>query len=132
MIVLDASATVDLLLASQRGRHVIARLRGADGSLQAPHLLSVEVAHALRRLVAERTIGVARGELALRTLGHLRIHRWAHEPLLGRMWQLRHSVSSYDACYVALAEALDATLLTADGRLARSSGHQARIELVND
>ncbi len=129
---LDASATVALLLATRRGQHLVERLRGTQGVLHAPHLMSVEVAHVLRRLTARRDIGPARGEMAMRGLTQLPVQRWDHEPLLDRIWQLRGGLSAYDACYVALSEALDATLLTADGRLSRSSGHQARIELISE
>lgn len=130
MIVLDASATVDLLLGTVRGRRVSARLRGADESVHAPHLLSVDVAHALRRLASAPAVGSARAGLALRSLAELNVRRWAHEPLLDRVWALRPVLPAYDACYVALAEALAAPLLTSDPRLAGSKGHQARIELV--
>ena len=60
----------------------------------------------------------------------LRLVRYPHVQLLQRIWELRHALSPYDAAYVALAEALEAPLLTADARLARSTGHRARIELV--
>ena len=60
----------------------------------------------------------------------LPVHRHPHDILLPRIWELRRSVTAYDAAYVALAEALDAPLLTRDGKLARSHGHRARIELV--
>lgn len=127
---LDASVTVELLLPTRRGRGLVERLRGSQEDLHAPHLLSVEVAHAIRRLVSGGDVGQARAEMAMRSLAGLSVRRWDHEPLLARMWQLRDSLSAYDACYVSLAEALDAALLTADARLARSGGHRARIELV--
>ena len=127
---LDASATVELLVPTRRGRRLIERLRGSQEDLHAPHLLSVEVTHAIRRMATRGDIGQARAGMAMRNLAGLPVRRWDHEPLLARMWQLRNSLSAYDACYVALAEALDATLMTADGRLARSAGHRARIELV--
>ncbi len=71
-----------------------------------------------------------RGHLALNYLGMLSITRYSHQPLLGRVWTLRHNLTAYDAVYVALAEMLDAPLLTRDRRLANASGYQARIELV--
>ena len=56
--------------------------------------------------------------------------RYPHDVLLERVWELRHNLTAYDAAYVALAEALDATLLTRDRRLATASGHRARVDLV--
>lgn len=131
MIVLDASATVELLLATRPGQRVATRLRGAHGRLHAPHLISIEVVSALRRLAVRDEVGAARCLMALRGLARLPVRRWGHEALLGRVWELRDSVSAYDATYLALAEALDATLVTTDGRLAGATGHRARVEVVS-
>lgn len=60
----------------------------------------------------------------------LPLTRYPHAPFVGRAWALRENITAYDAAYVALAEALDAPLLTTDGRLARSTGHNARMEFV--
>lgn len=130
MIVLDASATVELVLSTARGRKVAWRLRSSREQAHAPHLLSVEVMHALRRLASLDNISVDDAEQALVTLGQLDLRRWDHEPFLHRAWQLRANFTAYDAMYVALAEALDAPLLTTDARLARAGGHTARIDLV--
>jgi len=100
--------------------------------LHAPHLLDIEVTHVLRRLVLQKQITAARGEIALDDLAKLVIERHGHESLLGRIWQLRDSVTSYDGAYVALAEALQAPLLTCDSKLAGAHGHAATIELIND
>ena len=67
--------------------------------------------------------------VALSELSALPITRYPHTDLIGRVWELRHNISAYDAVYIALSEALDITLVTPDGRLARSTGHHARIEL---
>ena len=130
MIVVDASAMTEMVLMTRRGLLVNARLSDPAIELHAPHLLAVEVAHALRGLNARGDVSPARGEMALRALSQLPIRRWDHEPLLPRVWQLRSAITAYDAIYVALAEVLDATVLTTDARLGRSSGHQARIEVV--
>ena len=67
---------------------------------------------------------------ALEDLRSLDLERHTHEPLLDRVWALRQNLTAYDAVYVALAEALDTTLLTCDGRLARAPGVSRRVELV--
>jgi len=130
MIVLDASAAVDLLVPAELGAAVADRvLRGAD-SLHAPHLIDVEVTSALRRYVAREVIDASEGELALEQLAELRIVRYPHEQLLERAWELRHTITAQDAMYVTLAEALGAPLVTTDAALARSSGHRAVVELI--
>ena len=101
-----------------------------DEQLHAPHLLDVEITQALRRLVQLGDITSARAQQALDDHAAFGIDRHGHEDLLPRMWELRESISAYDAAYVALAEALDAPLLTCDAKLARSHGHRAKIDLV--
>lgn len=130
MIVLDASAVVELLLGTELGRSIAIRIADPALGLHAPHLVDVEVVQALRRYVQEGDLdqGTARG--ALEDLHSLDIVRHAHEPLLDRVWTLRENLTAYDAVYVALAEALDAILLTCDGKLARAPGVAGRVELV--
>ena len=130
MIVLDASAVLELLLSTRTGRNVADRLGALAASAHVPHLLAVEVTHALRRLVATTAITPAEAHEALVVLGQLDLQRWDHEPMLRRAWQLRENLTTCDAMYVVLAEALDAPLLTTDRRLGRSIGHQARIEVL--
>jgi predicted nucleic acid-binding protein len=130
MIVLDASAVVEVVLASARGRRVSERLAPRRSSLHAPHLIDVEVVHAVRRFAASGVIDESRGRAALIALEDFGLERYGHSDLLPRMWALRHNLTAYDAAYVALAEALDAPLLTCDAPLAQTSGHGARIELV--
>jgi predicted nucleic acid-binding protein len=113
------------------GATVADRIGVPDESLHAPHLLSIEVAHALRRLASTKAISAAEAAAALQDLADLDISRHDHEVLLPRVWELRHELSAYDAAYVALTEALGATLLTADKRLARSRGHRALVELLS-
>lgn len=130
MIVVDASAVLELLLDTPAARRVADRLGRPAEALHAPHLLDVEVAQAVRRYVAGREIGPAKGAQAIADLLDLPVVRHPHTILLARAWELRRSISAYDAMYVALAEALEAPLLTRDQRLARSHGHRARIEVV--
>lgn len=130
MLVLDASAALDLLLATPAGERVARRILTAQETLHAPHLLDVEVAHVVRRLTLA---GELDDEEALRVLGNLLdlpIERHGHAWLLVRAFELRASLTAYDAMYVALAEALDAPLVTADAKVARAHGHRARVELV--
>ena len=103
---------------------------GADQTLHAPHLIDMEVTQVLRRYAASGRVEPARCRDALDSLLDLPLDRYPHGVLLPRVWQLRHNLTAYDAVYVALAEALDATLLTRDRRLAAAPGHRARIELV--
>ncbi len=130
MIVLDASAVVELLLGTTAGQTVARRIADPDESLHAPHLLSVEVAQVLRRLAASGQLTTRRGREAMDDLADLPIERYDHESLLARMWALRANLTAYDAAYVTLAEALAAPLLTLDERLAAAPGHRATIELV--
>ena len=130
MIVLDASTVVELLLATPAGDVVERHVTRPDQVVNVPHLMSVEVTHALRRLTRTGEVGELEARQALAVLPDLPVLRWPHEPLLGRAWDLRHSLSAYDATYVALAERLGAVLLTADARLQRSTGHQAEVLLV--
>ena len=130
MIVLDASVTVELLLNSEVGRRIAERIADPDLALHAPQLLDLEVAQALRRYAAAGLIGAETGREALERLGDLGITRWDHEPLLPRVWTLRHNLTAYDAAYAALAEALEATLLTGDRRLASAPRLAAEIEIV--
>ena len=89
-----------------------------------------EVAQVLRRHAASGRIEPAQGRAALNDLNDFPLDRYPHDLFLPRVWELRHNLTAYDAVYVALAEALDAPLLTCDRRLAAASGHRARIELV--
>ncbi len=130
MIVVDASAILELLLNTSAGQRVAARIAPSAITLHTPHLLDLEVAQVLRRYVFLGTIDADRGRLALEQLALLDMDRYAHDLFLTRIWALRNNVSAYDAAYVSLAEALDAPLLTADRRLSAASGVSARIELV--
>ena len=130
MIVVDASALVELLLQTQAAAFVGERIRKEKETLHAPHLLDLEVAQVLRRYVRRREISSERCRTALQDLVEFPLIRHPHVILLDRIWELRDSVTAYDAAYVSLAEALDAPLLTRDERLAAAPGHSARIELI--
>jgi predicted nucleic acid-binding protein len=127
--VVDASALVHYLLGSDIGRKVEERLRDSR-SIDAPHVIDLEVASALRRLDVVGAVRPHRAQEALEDLLRLPLVRCPARALLPRIWELRRTLTSYDASYVALAEALSAPLVTADGRLARSHGHRAEIDLV--
>jgi len=130
VIVLDASAAIELLLSTDAGEAVARRISDPDEILHAPHLLAAEVAQVLRRYEAAGAITAQDGAAALDDLVALDIERHDHDSLLGRVWELRPNLTAYDALYVALAEVLDAPLLTQDRKLAAAPGHNAGIELV--
>ncbi|GEK20492.1 type II toxin-antitoxin system VapC family toxin [Cellulomonas xylanilytica] len=127
MLVVDASVVVDFLLDPDGLRE---RFRAGGDDLHAPAHLDVEVLSALRRLAQRGFLTQGRARGAVDDLADLPLSRYEVTPLLRRSWELQEQVSAYDAPYVALAEALDATLLTRDHRLARTSGHSARVEAV--
>jgi predicted nucleic acid-binding protein len=130
MIVVDASAVLEFLLQTALGVRVEARLFRDGDELHAPHLLDAEVIQGLRRLVRTGEVAAARAGEALADLTDLDLHRHAHVDLLGRAWALRENMSGYDAMYVALAEAMDAAVISCDGPLASAPGHRARIEVI--
>ena len=130
MIVVDASAVLELVLDTEAARRVAGRLLAPSEVLHAPHLLDVEVTQAVRRYVRSGEIDPAKGRQAIADLLDLPVVRHPHTVLLARAWELRRSITAYDAMYVALAEALGAPLLTRDARLAHSNGHRARVEVV--
>lgn len=130
MIVVDASAMLEALLRLPAARAVERRMFEPAQTLHTPHLLDVEVAQVIRRYAANREIDAERGRTALADLADFPLHRYPHDFLLPRVWELRNNLTAYDAIYVALAEVLDAPLLTHDKRLAAAPGHHARIELV--
>jgi predicted nucleic acid-binding protein len=129
LIVVDASVIVTALADDgDDGDQARGRLR--DERLTAPHLIDLEVVSAWRRLAAAGDLEERRAQLALDDLRALRMERVPHRPLLARCWELRHNLTVYDASYVALAEVLHVTLLTADARVAAASGANCDIQLV--
>lgn len=130
MIVIDASAALELLLGTPFSTRVATRLFSHGETLHAPHLIDLEVAQVLRRWERAGEIAPARAEEAFEDLADLPLARYPHHPLLPRIWDLRHNVTAYDAAYLVLAEALGATMVTRDAALASIPGHGARVEVV--
>ncbi len=91
--------------------------------------MDLEVLHALRRQALLGTLSRKRSSEALTDLGNISFARYPHTPLVGRIWELRENLTAYDAAYVALAEALEAPLVTMDGRLSQAPGVRAAIEV---
>ena len=130
MIVVDASALLEVLLNTPAACPIARRLFAPGETLHAPHLLDVEMAQALRRYCRTGEITPQRGLEALEDLGDLPMARYPHDLFLPRMWELRDSVTAYDAAYLCLAEVLAAPLLTRDAALASCPGHSAKVEVV--
>ena len=130
MIVVVASVIVEMLLRTEAGIRVTPHIEATTSTVHSPHLLDAEVAHVVRRYTLAGDIDQERGVEMVGILRDLVIHRHDHRPLLGRVWELRHSIGAYDALYVALAEALGAPLLTADSRLGTAHGHRADVQVL--
>ena len=130
MIVLDASAVIELLLQTATGKRVARRIAARSQGLHSPHLVDVEVLQVLRRWEARGALSSDRAAEAVVDLAQLDLRRHPHDVLSSRIWELRANVTAYDAAYLALAEALRAPLLTTDGRLARAPGHRATVEVA--
>jgi predicted nucleic acid-binding protein len=129
VIVADASVLVPALV-DDGGSGALARERILAAEVHVPALADVEVLSVVRRGVLAGRLTPERGAAALQDYADLAVERYPHLPLLGRAWQLRDSVSAYDAQYVALAELLDVPLVTADGRLARAPGLRCPVDLL--
>jgi len=127
LIVLDASAVVEILNRGALVEGLMAKTTGSGEALITPHLLDLEVANAIRGLTAARHLDSARAEVLLSELAAFPAERRAHTPLLERIWELRHNFTAYDAAYIALAEAEGAVLYTCDSKLCK--GHRAKVVL---
>lgn len=130
MIVADASAILEMLLRTEAGNVVETRLFRPRETIHAPALIDLEVAQVLRRYVARAEMTEARARTSIDLVLGLPMQRYTHEALLSRIWDLRDNLTAYDAAYVALAEALQAPLLTCDARLANAPGIRAVVELI--
>jgi predicted nucleic acid-binding protein len=130
VIVLDASAALELLLNTPIAPRIAARVLAPRETLHAPHLIDLEVAQVLRRWERTGALTAPRAEEALEDLADLPLARYPHQLLLPRIWDLRSNATAYDAAYLALAEALEATLVTRDAALASIPGHSARVEVI--
>jgi predicted nucleic acid-binding protein len=129
MIVLDASAAIDWLLQTPAGLRIEQRIYARQDTLHTVHLLDVEFGQVLRRLVRQGTLTPRRAVEAIEDMAALRIARYPPVLLLQRIWRLRQNLTAYDAAYVALAEELQAPLITRDRRIAAAPGHTAAIEV---
>lgn len=130
MIVLDASAALELLLNTPRAQGIASRVLAPDETLHAPHLIDLEIAQVLRRWERSGALSVERATEALDELADLPLTRYPHQMLLTRVWGLRANATAYDAAYLILCEALGATLITCDAALASIPGHGARVEVM--
>ena len=129
MLVLDAGCLYEMVTDTDVGASIGSRLLSETG-LAAPHVIDVEVCSIVRRQHLLGLIDEATGQDALASLAEWGGERFGHQLFLPRVWELRHNVRGWDAFYVALAEALDAPLLTLDRRLAAASGPRCAIEVV--
>ncbi len=125
MIVVDASAAASALLHDGQARRLL-----ADESIHVPHLADAEVISVLRRQVAGGLLTAEEGRRVLNVWSRLGVIRYAAPPLAERVWDLRQTVTAYDAMYVALAENLDCALVTADARLSGANGPRCAITVV--
>ena len=130
MIVIDASAEIAVLLSAEAdAERIRGRVASPGETLHVPHLFEIEVLHALRSLTFRGTVSPERARLALDRLRDTRFVRYPHTTLVERIWDLRENLTAYDAAYIALAEALNAPLVTTDARLARAPGIHAAVEV---
>lgn len=130
MIVVDASVLAVALGDDGRDGQR-ARERLTRETLVAPELIDLEVVSVWRRQVAAKMMAARRAASAVADLAELALRRSSHQPLLHRIWELRHAVTPYDAAYIALAEALDVVLITADVRLSRAPGVRCEVEAIS-
>ena len=129
-MVIDASAVLEAFLGTGPNATPIRyRIQAPNETVHAPHLLDVEVLHALRRLVLRGEVSPARCEQARADFADFRCYRYSHTSFLDRIWELRNNFTAYDAAYVALAETLNAPLVTTDARLARAPGIRTAVEV---
>jgi predicted nucleic acid-binding protein len=128
VIVLDASAAIGWLLQTGVGKQIEERIYSRGESLHAPHLLDLEVAQVMRRLVREGAVSAPRADQVIQDLLDLRVTRYPHFVFLPHIWR-RDNFSAYDAAYIALTEKLGAALVTRDARLASAAARLASIEL---
>lgn len=129
-LVLDASVIAEFLVASEVGAVTAGHMTEHAGELHIPHLAVIETASVLRAWVQRGEVSEPRAAAALSDLDDLPAQRWPAGVLLSRVWELRDNITVYDANYVALAELLDAELLTADRRLALGLAGRATCRVV--
>jgi predicted nucleic acid-binding protein len=127
VIVVDASAMLEVLLNSPAAAAIGSRMFAPGEALHAPHLIDVEVMEVLRRYSIAKSLSTARARQALEDYVNMPIERFPHDVLLPRIWELRHNLTAYDAAYIALAEGLDAPLITCNRALGSAVGHRATV-----
>jgi predicted nucleic acid-binding protein len=130
VIVVDASVVIEMLLQTDDGIAIADRLITGAETLHAPHLIDLEVAQVLRRYVLRGEVKAERALQALQVMIEFPLTRYDHEPLLSRIWELRENLTAYDGAYVALAEGLNATLVTRDRKLSAVPVLRGAVELV--
>jgi predicted nucleic acid-binding protein len=126
VIVADSSAVVEVLLNTPSGLEIRRRFE-LEEAIHVPHLLDLEVLQVLRRYARTSILDDQRVAEALQDFEDLPLRRHSHRVLLPRIWELRHNLTAYDAAYLALAEILDAPLITRDRAFASIKGHRARV-----
>lgn len=131
MLVVDASCLYEVVAGTADAEAIRARLALA-GDLAAPHVIDVEVFGVIRRRRQMGDLDETAANQAVEDLADWEGERFGHRPLLARAWELRATMRGWDAMYVALAEALDAPLLTSDARLAAACGPTCRFELASE
>jgi predicted nucleic acid-binding protein len=129
MLVVDASCLCEVLTGSP-GAEEVRRWLAADVDHAAPHIVDVEVLGVIRRELMLGKLDQTAAELAIEDMRSWPGERFGHRFLLSRAWELRDTVRGWDAMYVALAEALDATLVTTDRRLADAADPTCRVETI--
>jgi predicted nucleic acid-binding protein len=129
-MVVDASALLEVLLRSASALPLEELMFGTAGTLHAPHLVDIEAAQVIRRLAASGAVSAEDGAAALSDLADFPLQRYPHAFLLPGIWELRHTITAYDAAYVALAQLLDMPLLTCDRKLARAASGLVNVQTV--
>lgn len=130
MLIVDASCLFEVVASTARAETVRGRM-AADPDLGAPHVIDVEVLNVIRREHLQARLDHTAARQAVDDLRDWAGERFSHRGLLTRAWELRNNARGWDAVYVALAEAMDATLITIDARLSRVRGLACRVELVS-
>lgn len=130
MSVVDASVVVDALVVSGPRSEAAEAVLGSQSIIEAPAIMKAEALSALRRYEAREELSSSAAREALDELSRLSVRAFPVDPFIDRIWELRTSVSPYDAWYVAIAEELDTVLLTTDQRLAAAPGPRCPIEVV--
>lgn len=128
--VLDASTLADILLFTPRGQRAAVSIHPTASDFHLPHLADIETASVLRNLARGGLVAPDRAATALIDLRDFPAKRWPATSFFERIWELRENATTYDACYLALAEELDAKFVTADAKLARGVAHIARCPIV--